>query len=61
MAAPPSSSELLRDLVAEVAAQRSDLAELHAAVQLVLAMLDEVLVLLKHRGGDMPVRDDVTQ
>jgi len=38
-----SSVELLRDLVAEVAAQRASLDELHAAVQLALAMLDELV------------------
>lgn len=38
---------LLRDLAAEVAAQRASLDELHAAVRVALAMLDELIVIAK--------------
>ncbi len=40
---PTSSAEQLRDLAAEQAAQRASLDELHATVQLALAMLDELV------------------
>jgi hypothetical protein len=43
--------EVLRDLVAEVAALRSDLAEQHAEIQLVRAELDEVLTIVKLKGA----------